>query len=214
MARLWTREGISRRMTEETSPILPSARSGVASAGPVDSSVGQLFTRGAKVLTASRELADVVIVEVPPLLAFHDGEALSRASDIVLLVGECGTTTFDQAKGAGEILRRSGAPVLGVILTNAVPAHRGKGKSEPYRGSRPGSRPGRTGWRPSPGPSELARQVPARGRSNRGKSAFPSAHTYLTRRVCEGESVGGEPPAQSQIGGLCLAERWRSGMSL
>jgi Mrp family chromosome partitioning ATPase len=79
---------------------------------------GELVTRGRAVLDAARTLADVVIVEVPPLLAVHHAEALARAVDVVLVVGECGVTTFNDARRAGDVLRRIDAPVLGVVLTN------------------------------------------------------------------------------------------------
>ena len=79
---------------------------------------GQLVLRMPAVLEATRSLADVIIVEAPPLLAVHHVEALSQLVDVVLVVGECGTTTFDEARRSGDLLRRMGAPVLGVVLTN------------------------------------------------------------------------------------------------
>ncbi len=59
-----------------------------------------------------------MIVEVPPILAVHHAEALARSVDVVLVVAECKFTTFDDARQAGDQLRRMGAPVLGVVLTN------------------------------------------------------------------------------------------------
>jgi len=79
---------------------------------------GELVTRGPTVLDAARALSDVIIVEVPPLLAVHHAEALVHSVDVVLVVAECRVTTFDQARRAGDLLRRMGAPVLGVVLTN------------------------------------------------------------------------------------------------
>ena len=79
---------------------------------------GQLVLRMPAVLGATRAQADVVIVEAPPLLAVHHVEALSNMVDVVLVVGECGTTTFDEARRSGDLLRRMSAPVLGVVLTN------------------------------------------------------------------------------------------------
>jgi len=79
---------------------------------------GELVTRGRAVLDAARTLCDVVIVEVPPLLAVHHAEALAHAADVVLVVGECDVTTFGDARRAGDLLRRIDAPVLGVVLTN------------------------------------------------------------------------------------------------
>lgn len=79
---------------------------------------GQLVTRAPAVIDAARGLADVIIVEAPPLLAVHHAEALSHAVDVVLVVGECGATSFDYARRAGDLLSRMAAPVLGVVLTN------------------------------------------------------------------------------------------------
>ena len=84
---------------------------------PFVASSGQLTTRAPGIFNAARRLADVVIVEVPPLLAVHHGEALARAVDVVVVVAECRSTMIKQAQRAGEILRRMGAPVLGVALT-------------------------------------------------------------------------------------------------
>ena len=79
---------------------------------------GQLANRAPAILNAARNLADVVIIEVPPLLALHHAEALMHVVDVVLVVAESKFTTFDDARHAGDLLRRMGAPVLGVVLTN------------------------------------------------------------------------------------------------
>jgi len=78
---------------------------------------GQLVTAAPAIMAAAREIADAVIIEVPPLLAVHHGEALVHAVDVVVVVGECGATTISHARRAGDLLRRMGAPVLGVVLT-------------------------------------------------------------------------------------------------
>ncbi len=87
-------------------------------------SSGQLLARAPAILDASRQLADVVIVEAPPLLVFHDGEALTSVADVVVLVGECGYTGHAEAQRAGDLLKRISAPVLGVALTE-VPVRAG-----------------------------------------------------------------------------------------
>jgi Mrp family chromosome partitioning ATPase len=79
---------------------------------------GQLANRAPAIFDAVRSLCDLVIVEVPPLLAVHHAEALAHSVDMVLVVAECNFTTFDDARQAGDQLRRMGAPVLGVVLTN------------------------------------------------------------------------------------------------
>ncbi len=79
---------------------------------------GQLVSRMPAVLEAGRAVSDAIIIEALPLLAVHHVEALSHLVDVVLVVGESGTTTFEEARRAGDLLRRIGAPVLGVVLTN------------------------------------------------------------------------------------------------
>jgi Mrp family chromosome partitioning ATPase/capsular polysaccharide biosynthesis protein len=78
---------------------------------------GQLVTRAPTILKAARELADVVLVEAPSVLAVADGEALTASADVMLVVGDTQSTTIDDARRTGELLRRIGAPVLGVVLT-------------------------------------------------------------------------------------------------
>jgi Mrp family chromosome partitioning ATPase/capsular polysaccharide biosynthesis protein len=92
---------------------------------PFVANSGALVTRAGPVLEAVRQLADVVIVEAPPLLSFHHAQALVHAVDVVLVVGECGSSTVTDADRAGDLLRRLGSPVLGVVFTNVPPPKRG-----------------------------------------------------------------------------------------
>ena len=78
---------------------------------------GQLVNRARQVFDAARQVADVVIVETPAFLRFHHGEALVHSVDAVVIVAEYGDTKAPDAKEMGEILRRLGAPVLGVVFT-------------------------------------------------------------------------------------------------
>jgi Mrp family chromosome partitioning ATPase len=117
---------------------------------------GQLVTRAAEVLEAARGLADVIIVEAPPLLVVHHGEALVHSVDAVLIVGECGTTTTDQARRAGDILRRIGAPVLGVVLTKVRLA----AKDLRQAGSGNAVTGGTSGPAPTPSPATEPQLVP------------------------------------------------------
>ncbi len=78
---------------------------------------GQLVSRGKELLEVARGICDVVIVEAPPLLSVHHAEALSRAVDAVVVVAECGTTRLADGKRSAQLLRRIGAPVLGVVVT-------------------------------------------------------------------------------------------------
>ncbi len=93
----------------------------------------QLVTRGRELLEAARSVSDVIIIETPSLLTVHHAEALSHAVDVVLVVGECGRTRMAEARKASALLRRIGAPVLGVALTNVRPAGRAKDRARTAR---------------------------------------------------------------------------------
>ena len=111
-------------------PITPTdVESRITPAGPENVSMlsmrhfvansGQLVNRAREVFDAARQVADVVIVEAPAFLRFHHGEALVHSVDAVVIVAEYGETKAPAAKEMGEILRRLGAPVLGVVFTGA-----------------------------------------------------------------------------------------------
>jgi Mrp family chromosome partitioning ATPase len=87
---------------------------------------GQLVTRGKELLDTARSVSDVIIVETPGLLSVHHAEALSHAVDALVVVGECGTTRIADAQKVSDLLRRIGAPILGVVLTNVRPQGRAK----------------------------------------------------------------------------------------
>ena len=169
-------------------------------------SSGQLLARAPAILDASRQLADVVIVEAPPLLVFHDGEALTSVADVVVLVGECGFTGHVQAQRAGELLKRISAPVLGVALTEVAGDGRG---SQAGKGDTGGE--GRSvrllGWlcRRTQGPlhrgpscGEPLHASHAEG-SGRPRNGSGGGHLYVsrmqieTRRFCLGRPVEMRP---------------------
>ena len=67
-------------------------------------------------VAAARRLADVVLIDVPPVLLTHDAGRLSPLVDSVVLICELGRVTAREARLAVEALRRVGAPLQGVIL--------------------------------------------------------------------------------------------------
>ncbi len=83
---------------------------------PFVANSSQLVSRAEAVLLAAREVADVVIVEAPALLSFHHGEALIHVADVVVVVSDYLVTTTTEADQSGDILRRLGAPVLGIAF--------------------------------------------------------------------------------------------------
>ncbi len=82
------------------------------------SSRGQVVTQGPAIITAARQVADMVLIDAPSLLRSHDAMALLPAVDVVLLVAQYAVTKSDEAREAGDMLRRFRAPVLGVAFTN------------------------------------------------------------------------------------------------
>jgi capsular polysaccharide biosynthesis protein/Mrp family chromosome partitioning ATPase len=78
---------------------------------------GEMAIRGTEVLNVARHLADVILVEVPALLATPDAEALARGVDAVVVVAECYFTKVGPAGRASSVLSRMGAPLLGLAVT-------------------------------------------------------------------------------------------------
>jgi hypothetical protein len=78
----------------------------------------QVVVRVPEVLTALREIVDVVFLEVPSYLSVHHGAGLTPLADVVLVVAERETTTLDEMRRMSAVLRRLGAPVVGVALTD------------------------------------------------------------------------------------------------
>ncbi|MFP5334343.1 MAG: P-loop NTPase [Actinomycetes bacterium] len=68
------------------------------------------------VLKDLRALADVVVVDVAPLLTSSDALDLMRDVDSVLVVCRVGRTTRDQLAHLAEVLGRTKVPVLGAVL--------------------------------------------------------------------------------------------------
>ena len=78
----------------------------------------QVVVRVPEVLTALREVVDVVFLEVPSYLSVHHGAGLTPLADVVLVVAEREATTLDEMRRMSAVLRRLGAPVVGVALTD------------------------------------------------------------------------------------------------
>lgn len=64
---------------------------------------------------------DMVILDSPPIIPFTDAAILSRFVDGVVLIANCGKTTFDQALKAKEALKKVGAHIMGAVL-NGIPS--------------------------------------------------------------------------------------------
>ena len=61
-------------------------------------------------------LADVTLIDAPPITLYPDARAIAPLVDGVILVVEADSTPVSVAARATEILRESGANILGVVL--------------------------------------------------------------------------------------------------
>jgi len=97
--------------------VVPGLRLLTAGAGPDDDKVDTVASDDAEHLLRSlRDVADVIILDGPPVLAAAETAALAALSVGVVLVVEAGETRVDAARFALETLRRARARILGVVL--------------------------------------------------------------------------------------------------
>jgi capsular exopolysaccharide synthesis family protein len=114
----------------------------LAASGRSLRSFGDVAHAGRALVAEARTLADVVIIDTPPLLATNDATELIPAVDAVVVVARVGRTSVDSAKRTVTLLERLSAPAAGVVLVG-VPA--GEGAYSSYYTSvapRPGRRRG------------------------------------------------------------------------
>lgn len=166
----------------------------------------ELFAqRGHHFIAEARGLADVVIVDTPPLLAVNDAAELVPYVDSVVLLCRAGRTTVSAATRVAEQLRRLGAPLRGVVVAGASEPGQSKGYYYYYYRSQ---QHGRYSWRNlfRRGQTELA---PGRGTDNRPParsapgSGARSSNTNQTSskkkrgKKNKGGSPGPRPTAQA-----------------
>jgi capsular exopolysaccharide synthesis family protein len=82
--------------------------------------LGDLASDGHAMIDEASTLADVVLIDTPPILATNDAAELISAVDAVVVVCRSGGTTVEAARRSRLLLERLGTPVVGVALT-AVP---------------------------------------------------------------------------------------------
>lgn len=75
---------------------------------------------------------DYIIFDTPPVGVVIDAIPIIKTSDGVVIVAKNNETTYPELSKTIEILRRSDAKILGIILNRVVPADARKGKS--YKG--------------------------------------------------------------------------------
>ena len=88
-------------------------------------------------------MADIVLIDCPPVLPVTDAAVLSARVDATLLVATAGQTTVGALRRSVELLRQVEAPLIGMVL-NAVKSGDSYGYGSgygyaPYYGERPKS---------------------------------------------------------------------------
>jgi capsular exopolysaccharide synthesis family protein len=86
-----------------------------------------LLARGRGLILQSRHLAEVVIVDTPPLLVANDAVELMLIADAVVLVGRYGRTTAESAHRAAELLARLNVQFVGVAMIGPTSFNRALG---------------------------------------------------------------------------------------
>ncbi len=75
----------------------------------------------AEVVASLSHLADVTFIDAPPVSLYPDARALAPLVDGVILVVEADVTPVNVAARAAEIIRETGANLLGVVLNKTRP---------------------------------------------------------------------------------------------
>jgi capsular exopolysaccharide synthesis family protein len=89
--------------------------------GPVPPNPSELLASGraADLIGALKAQADIVLLDVPPVLPVTDAAVLSARAEGVLIVATVGSTSGKHLTRSVELLRQVGAPLIGSILNGA-----------------------------------------------------------------------------------------------
>lgn len=94
----------------------------VIGAGTVPPNSADLLSGGrmGEVLSFVRDVADVVIIDSPPLLPIADTRVLLRLAEVdgVILIGRAGSSRRDRIRAAARLLAQSGVRVFGLVTTD------------------------------------------------------------------------------------------------
>jgi capsular exopolysaccharide synthesis family protein len=88
--------------------------------------------RALEVFATLDGLADLILIDAPPVLPVADALEVGRYVDAVILVASAGSTQPKQAQLASELLLKVGAPLVGAVL-NSITREMGDGYAFEYR---------------------------------------------------------------------------------
>lgn len=76
-----------------------------------------------EVLEQARQMADIVLLDTPPVLATSDAAVLGPRADGVIMVLSSGISKRDENRKTRELLEQVKSKILGVILNNVHKTH-------------------------------------------------------------------------------------------
>ena len=132
--------GLSNFLSDETMEasalLAPSGVEGVAiiPGGPVPPNPSELIDspRMSVLLKSLMQMADIVLVDSPPVLMFSDGAILASQVDGAILAIEAGTTRSSSLRLALETLSKTDVEVLGVVMNKIKRGPLSYGYNYPY----------------------------------------------------------------------------------
>jgi polysaccharide biosynthesis transport protein len=77
-------------------------------------------SRAPSMIARFRQIYDLVIIDIPPVLPVPDALILGRWADGALLTARCDINRFPQIKGALHQLDGAGITVMGIVLTGML----------------------------------------------------------------------------------------------
>ena len=94
----------------------------VATSGHDTDHPGALLASVGELVAVARSLADVVVIDTPPMLTVADALDVARHADMTLLVTRLNKTTRTQAAECHRLLNRLGISAQGTVLVGSRPA--------------------------------------------------------------------------------------------
>ncbi len=113
-----------------------------------------------QVVDRTEELADILVIDSPPVNLASDATTLATLVDGVLLIIRAGSTRRDEAARAIESLRQVNARVLGAVLTHVPMASKSYYAYYRYNDTAPLPAARRVLGRPQGRPAEQAQKSP------------------------------------------------------
>jgi capsular exopolysaccharide synthesis family protein len=91
----------------------------LAASAPTRSDPGHAIAVAKSAVRAATQLADLVIVDSPPLLLANDAADLALGVDAAVLLARAGWTRRSGIVASADLMRRLEAPVIGIVIVGA-----------------------------------------------------------------------------------------------